>query len=236
MLPMVAVTVTVPPLVMPATAETTPAETVARFVLLDVHVATEVTSVDPLQVVAVAVSSTVVPALAPTLPLVGCSVIAVIHPTVTVTLCVPVMDGFWLEVAVTVAVPVATDVTSPVLETVATVVGVTVQVTDGLLLVLPSLLVANTVICTVLSVVPVWIVGLAGPTAIELKVGFTKNPVQLAAKTNKANIANAPIKRKFVLFDDISISVSSELRPQDYNGPDTKIVAEAARRNAHRST
>ena len=94
MLPILAVTVTVPPLVMPATAETTPAETVARFVLLDVHVATEVTSGDPLQVVAVAVRSTLVPALAPTLPLVGCSVIAVMHPTVTVTLCVPVMDGF----------------------------------------------------------------------------------------------------------------------------------------------
>ncbi len=94
MLPIEAVMVTCPPLVIPATAETTPAETVARFVLLDVHVATEVTSGDPLQVVAVAFSGTVVPALAPTLPLVGLRVIAVIHPTVTVTLCVPVIDGF----------------------------------------------------------------------------------------------------------------------------------------------
>ena len=141
-----------------------------------------------------------------------------------------------MEVAVTVAVPVETDVTSPVLETVATVVGVTVQVTDGLLLVLPSLLVANTVICTVLSVVPVWIVGLAGPTAIELRVGFTKNPVQLTAKANEANTANAPIKRKFVLFDDISIPVSSEQRPQDGDGPNTKIVAEDVYGRPHRGT
>jgi len=93
-LPIEAVIVTVPPELIPATAETTPAETVAKFVLLEVHVATEVTSGDPLQVVAVAVSSTDVPALAPTLPLVGAIVIAVIHPTVTVTLCVPVIDGF----------------------------------------------------------------------------------------------------------------------------------------------
>jgi len=85
MLPMEAVIVTVPPLVIPATAETTPADTVAKFVLLEVHVATEVTSGDPLQVVAVAVIDTVVPELAPTLPLVGFNVIALIHPTVTVT-------------------------------------------------------------------------------------------------------------------------------------------------------
>ncbi len=94
MFPIEAVMVTCPPLVIPATAETTPADTVAKFVLLDVHVATEVTSGDPLQVVAVALSVTVAPELAPTLPLVGSSVIAVIHPTVTVTLCVPVIDGF----------------------------------------------------------------------------------------------------------------------------------------------
>jgi hypothetical protein len=69
MAPIDAVTVTVPPVVMPATAETTPAVTVANDVLLDVQVATSVTSCDPLQVCAVAVSITVVPALAPTAPL-----------------------------------------------------------------------------------------------------------------------------------------------------------------------
>ena len=79
---------------MPGTAETTPAVTVARFVLLEVHVATEVTSGDPLHVVAVAVIDTVEPELALTLPLVVSSLIAVMQPTVTVTDCVPVIEGF----------------------------------------------------------------------------------------------------------------------------------------------
>ncbi len=108
-----------------------------------------------------------------------------------------------MEVAVTVAVPVETEVTSPVLETVATVVGVMVQVTDGLFVVLPSLLVPKTVICTVLFVFPVSIVGVAGPTAIELSVGFTKNPLQPTARANVPRTANAPTKRKFFFFDDI---------------------------------
>ena len=97
------------------------------------------------------------------------------------------------------------DVTRPVAETVATEVGLMVQATDGLLVVLPSLLVPNTVICTVLFVVPVSIVGLAGPTASELKVGFTKKPLQLTANTNKPSAPNAPIKRRFDLFDDITV-------------------------------
>jgi len=85
MLPIEAVTVTVPPEVMPATAETTPADTVAKLVLLEVQVATEVTSGDPLQVVAVAEIFTVVPRLALTLPPVVFSVILLMQPTVTVT-------------------------------------------------------------------------------------------------------------------------------------------------------
>src|SRR5215831_6780100 len=181
---------------MPATAETTPADTVARFVLLEVHVATEVTSGDPLQVVAVAVIDTVEPALAPTLPLVGLSVIALMQPTVTVTLCVPVMVGLSFEVAVTVAVPTLADVTRPVAEMVATEVGSMLQATDGLLLVLPSLFVPNAVICTVLFVFPVSMVGLAGPTASELNVGFTKKPLQLTANASVASTPNAPIKRR----------------------------------------
>ena len=136
------------------------------------------------------------------------------QPTVTVRDCVPVIDGFWFEVAVTVAAPVATDVTSPVLETVATVVGVMVQVTDGLLLVLPSVLVPNTVICTVLFVLPVSIDGLAGPTASELNVGFTKNPVQLAARANIPRATKAPTKRKFFFFDDIPVSTPSAYTAQ----------------------
>ena len=57
-LPIDAVTCTVPPVVMPATISTSPADTVARPVLLEVQVATSVTSCDPLQVTAVAVSCT----------------------------------------------------------------------------------------------------------------------------------------------------------------------------------
>ena len=79
---------------MPGTAVTTPAATVAKLVLLEVHVATEVTSGDPLQVVAVAVIEMLVVApLALMLPLVGFNVIAVMQPTVTVTVCVPVTVG-----------------------------------------------------------------------------------------------------------------------------------------------
>jgi len=136
-----------------------------------------------------------------------------------------------------VAVPVATDVMSPVLETVAVVVGDIVQVTDGLLVVLPSLLVPNTVICTVLLVVPVSIVGLAGPTARELSVGFTKKPVQLTARASDAKTANAPIKLKFDLFDDISIFGILGARFARFRyGPDSKIVAEEVCRKLHRGT
>ena len=94
MLPMEAVTVTVPPVLRPATPETKPADTVAKLVLLEFHVATEVTSWDPLQVVAVAVRSTVEPLLLLTLPLVGFSVIVLMQPTVTVTPWVPLIEGF----------------------------------------------------------------------------------------------------------------------------------------------
>ena len=64
------------------------------------------------------------------------------------------------------------DVTKPEEEMVATLVGLMVQETDGLFVVLPSLLVPNTVICTVLPVLPVSMVGDAGPTEIEEMVGF----------------------------------------------------------------
>jgi hypothetical protein len=205
MLPMEAVTVTCPPVLRPATPETRPADTVARFVLLEVHVATEVTSGDPLQVVASALSCTVVPELLLTLPLVGVSVILLMQPTVTVTVCVPVMVGFSFEVAVTVAVPTLADVTRPLAEIVAIDGESMVQATDGLLEVLPSLFVPNAVICTVLFVFPVSIVGFAGPTASELNVGFTKNPLQPTAKASVASTPNAPIKRRLDLFDDITV-------------------------------
>jgi hypothetical protein len=104
---------------------------------------------------------------------------------------------------VTVACPTLTEVTRPVLEMVAVVVGVMLQVTDGSPVVLPSLLVPNAVICTVLSVLPVSIVGVGGPTESELNVGFTKNPLQLTANAKVASAANAPIKRSFEFFESM---------------------------------
>ena len=115
------------------------------------------------------------------------------------------MDGFWLAAAVTVAVPMLTDVTKPPEEIVATDVGLMVQLTDGLLVVLPSLFVPNTVICTVLFVVPLWMLGDAGPTAIEDNVGFTKKPRQATPATRVASTAKAPAKRSLCFVDDISL-------------------------------
>ena len=73
MLPIEAVMVTVPPVVKPDTPDTRPADTVARLVLLEVQVATLVTSCDPLQVSAVAVSGRSLPPPKLTEPLVGCT-------------------------------------------------------------------------------------------------------------------------------------------------------------------
>ena len=73
MLPIEAVIVTFPPVVKPDTPETRPADTVARLELLEVHVATLVTSGEPLQVSAVAVSGWVLPVPKLTSPLVGCT-------------------------------------------------------------------------------------------------------------------------------------------------------------------
>jgi hypothetical protein len=69
--------------------------------------------------------------------------------------------------------------------------------------VLPSLLVAKTVICTVLLVFPVSMVGDAGPTASELIVGFTKKPVQLRVRPRVTRAANDPARRSLCLVNDI---------------------------------
>lgn len=172
--------------------------------MLEVQVATLVTFWGPLHVVALAVMETVGRLLL-TVPLVGVSVIAVIHGTVTVTVCVPVIEGFALAVAVTVAVPRPTDVTKPVGLIVATVWSLMLQATGTLLVVLPSLLVPNTVICTVLSVLPVAMVGDAGPTTIDDRVGLTKNPVQPSSKTTIASAQRALARQSLCLADDIVI-------------------------------
>jgi hypothetical protein len=146
---------------------------VAADVLLESQLATLVMSTTPLQVVAFAVYCCVlVPVVAEIVAVVGVTAIDRMHPTVTLTVCEPVIDGFALAAAVTVACPVLIDVTRPEDEIVATEVGLMLQETDGWLAVLPSLFVPTTVIWTVLLVVPVWMLGDAGPTAIELSVGF----------------------------------------------------------------
>ena len=71
-----------------------PAETVTSLVLLEDQTAKEVISTLPLHVVASALNwNDVVPPLLK-VSLVGLIVMDWIQPTVTVTVCVPVMDGF----------------------------------------------------------------------------------------------------------------------------------------------
>lgn len=109
-----------------------PAETVTKLVLLEDQLAKEVTSTVPLQVVAFAVNwKDCIPGLGLKVSLGGVIAIDWIQPTVTVTVCVPVIAEFCVEVAVTVAEPVLTDVTKPVVLTVAVDVGVMLQLTDG---------------------------------------------------------------------------------------------------------
>ena len=114
----------------------------------------------------------------------------------------PVIAGLSLEVAVTVAEPVATDVTKPVALIVAVLAGVMDQLTEGCP-VLPSLKVPVAIICTVLFVVPVWMLGVAGPTVIEESVAFTKNPRQLAAKAKAIRAAKVAVRRTFWLIEDM---------------------------------
>jgi hypothetical protein len=90
---MEAVIFTLPPVVTVVALMTTPADTVARVVSLEVQVATLVTSASPLHVTAVAVNVSVRLLAVKAEALVGI-LIWLIHPTVTVTVCVPVADGF----------------------------------------------------------------------------------------------------------------------------------------------
>ena len=126
------------------------------------------------------------------------------QPTVTLTVCVPVMEGLSFAVAVTVAVPTATDFTNPLLLIVAVVVGLMLQLTPGLP-VLPSLNVPTANIWTVLLLLPVWMLGDAGPTASEESVGFTKKPRQLAASARPASMATAATARGACFFDDLIV-------------------------------
>ena len=94
MFPAEAEMITVPLAPVVPAAVTTPAETVAMLVLLDIQVAVLLMSIMPLHVVAIAFMVTeVFPPLA-RLPLVGLIAIDWMQPTVTVSDAVPVIDGF----------------------------------------------------------------------------------------------------------------------------------------------
>jgi hypothetical protein len=91
--PIVAVIFTLPLVVTVEALMTTPADTVARLLSLVFQVATSATGKEPLQVTAVAVNVSV-----KLLPVNGEALVGIwiwlIHPTVTVTVCVPVAAGF----------------------------------------------------------------------------------------------------------------------------------------------
>lgn len=80
-----AVTLIVPSAPVVPVAVTTPADTVAICVLLEAHWATLVMSTTPLQVFALAVSETLVFPPLLRVPLVGCTEMELMQPTVTVT-------------------------------------------------------------------------------------------------------------------------------------------------------
>lgn len=175
-----------------ATAVTNPEFTVATAVLLEVHVAIVVMGTIPLHVVAFASNCCVLGLLeALRVALVGLSAIDVMHPTVTVSDCVPLIEGVWVEVAVIVAVPSLWEVTRPEVLIVAT--GALIDHETGVLFELPSLYVPVALIWTVLFVVPVWIVGVRGVTVIAVRVGFTKNPRHPAPSAPTTNTAKASV-------------------------------------------
>ena len=114
-----------------------------------------VRSTEPLHVVAVALNCWVLGVLeTKILALVGDMSIRCMQPTVTVSVAVPLMDGFWVPVAVIVVEPVLTEVANPEALIVAKLVSELVHVTGGLP-VLPSLKVPKAVYCWVLPVLPV---------------------------------------------------------------------------------
>ena len=193
-----AVIVNVPSAPAVCVAVTTPAETVAMVVLLDTQVAVSVMSCPPLHEAVKEAEG----ALGERAPVLGVIVIALVQAIETVSGWVPVMAGLVDEVAVIVAVPVVCAVARPPAVISATPAGVILQVT-GVVPVLPSLKVPTANICTVLSMVPTKIFGVAGPTASDDKVGFTKKPRQLTASARPASTASAPAARSFKFEDDI---------------------------------
>lgn len=56
---------------------------------------------------------------------------------------------------------------------------------------------------------PTKIVGVPGPTASCVRVGFTKNPRQPTARASAINAAKALTRRSFDVFDDMMSGDSS---------------------------
>lgn len=144
-----------------------------------------------------AVKTTVCPAAG--LGVVVLMAMAVSGPVFTVTVELAVMVP---EVAVMVAVPggvamVVAAVTRPPLLTVATSVAELVQLALPVKsLVLPSLKLPVALIC---CVPPSMSDAEVGATVIEVSVGFTKKPLQPAARDNRDKAANVAKKRRFRL-------------------------------------
>ena len=125
----------------------------------------------------------------------GETVMAVTLAGTTVSVVEPAMVELLVEVAVIVVVPTPTAVASPELLMLATVVELLLDQVTGVLPVLESLKVPTAVNCLVegLLVVPVVMVGVAGPTAIDVSVGSVKNPLQLTPKAMTTNTAKASV-------------------------------------------
>lgn len=72
--------------------------------------------------------------------------------------------------------------------------------------------------------------GVAGPTVSDDKVGFTKKPRQLTAKANVTKAAKLPIRRTLLIEGIISLRLLKRTAPGASAFSafwDTKIVAEA---------
>lgn len=187
-----------------------PFSTVIRVVLFVFQVTVALMSwVPPLETVAIAVMhcDPLAVVFSRMFMLVGLSVIAVTSLSVTAALAVAVALP---EDAVIVALPVAMPLSNPPLVMVAVLVSeldqhtvVPVQLVPPVrVYVFPSLSVPTALSCSVLSTLTD---GVAGSIVIDVMVGFTKNPVQLTARTKVASVENTPVRRSLFLVDDIAI-------------------------------
>src|SRR5271156_890091 len=96
-----------------------------------------------------------------------------------------------------VALPGETPVTSPELVTLAKSASLLLHCTpEPKVFVDPSLYVPTALSCTV----ALWLMVAVGPTAMEVKTGSTKKPLQPIPKANKKRVAKAATSRNFFLL------------------------------------